>query len=130
MVRVFPILFIIERMMKLTKFSPAFYIGSISIGTVEGASCVNLGNNLPSNFTNYKKHNQGFGNISGDQANVHDILASLEEKDTSDVFGYEKEENEETLEINQMVKELMMNSELNIQEEGADANESTDLSSE
>ncbi|WP_053365138.1 hypothetical protein [Bacillus sp. FJAT-27245] len=83
----------------MTKFSPAFFIGKITIGTVEGASCVNLGNNLPSGFTSYKKHSQGFGTVSGDNADIHDLFASLEERETKDAFNFEVGEDscQETL---------------------------------
>ncbi|WP_142752244.1 hypothetical protein [Neobacillus piezotolerans] len=83
----------------MNKFSPAFFIGKITIGTVEGASCVNLGNNLPSGFTSYKKHSQGFGTVSGDNADIHDLFASLEERDTHDSFNYElgEESGQDTL---------------------------------
>ncbi|MDK2599680.1 hypothetical protein QO179_12460 [Bacillus stercoris] len=38
---------------------------------------------------NYKKQNQGFGSISGDHNDIHDILATIEENGTQDAFHYE-----------------------------------------
>lgn len=61
----------------MTSLSPTFFIGNIRIGTVEGASCVNLGNNLPSNFNNYKKQNQGFGSIHGNGNDIQGIRSLL-----------------------------------------------------
>lgn len=78
----------------MKKFSPSFFIGTISIGTVEGASCVNLGNNFPTGFVSNKKHNQGFGSIAGDHNDIDGIMASLEEKDINDSFSYGLNENE------------------------------------
>ncbi|MDR6997630.1 hypothetical protein [Neobacillus niacini] len=46
--------------------SPTFHIGTIKIGTIEGASCFSIGNNFIEDFKNSKKHNQGLGNIHGD----------------------------------------------------------------
>ncbi|WP_442599905.1 hypothetical protein [Neobacillus sp. D3-1R] len=107
----------------MNRFSPSFFIGSISIGTVEGASCVNLGNNLPSGFTNFKKHNQGFGNISGDHTNVHDILASLEENDSDDMFRNELGNETDFSDISQIAQDLMMNNDLDIKEQNHSENE-------
>jgi hypothetical protein len=64
-----------------------FSIGDIHIGTIEDASAVNFGNNFPTNFRSHKKVNQGFGNILGNQNDIHDILSSLEEKDISEVYN-------------------------------------------
>lgn len=103
-------------MLTLKRFSPSFFIGTISIGTVEGASCVNLGNNLPSGFVNYKKQNQGFGSISGDNNDIHDILATLEENDINDAFHYgiDHEKDEQT---NSKIANEMVNTELEIEEQ-------------
>lgn len=64
-----------------------FRINDIHIGTVEDASVVNFGNNFPTNFRSMKKHNQGFGNIVGNENDVHDILSFMEEKDVVEVFN-------------------------------------------
>ncbi|MDO7345530.1 hypothetical protein Q5O02_05175 [Bacillus stercoris] len=101
----------------MKRFSPSFFIGSISIGTVEGASCVNLGNNLPSGFVNYKKQNQGFGSISGDHNGIHDILATIEENGTQDAFHYEgglQGKNEQVL---GQIEQEMLASGLDIEEQ-------------
>lgn len=103
-------------MSELKRFSPSFFIGTISIGTVEGASCVNLGNNLPSGFVNYKKQNQGFGSISGDHHDIHDILATLEETDIRDTFTYDKKLLDQEDEMSKVAKE-MLDAELEITEE-------------
>lgn len=59
-----------------TLLSPTFYIGHIRIGSVEGASCVNLGNNWPTDFDNYKKHTQGFGEVGGGSQPVNGSTVS------------------------------------------------------
>ncbi|UYP05792.1 hypothetical protein [Priestia megaterium] len=64
-----------------------FSIGDIHIGTIEDASAVNFGNNFPTDFRSHKKVSQGFGNILGNQNDIHDILSSLEEKDISEVYN-------------------------------------------
>lgn len=69
------------------KLSPSFTIGTISIGTIEGASSVSFGNNFPTGFKNHKKHNQGFGNIFGDENDIRDILSQLDEEDVFEVFN-------------------------------------------
>lgn len=68
-------------------FSPTFIIGHIRIGTVEGASCVNLGNNWPTDFTSHKKHNQGFGSVDGDNNRIQGIRAYLDDADLLDMFN-------------------------------------------
>ncbi|RKN86398.1 hypothetical protein [Paenibacillus ginsengarvi] len=62
-------------------FSPNFVIGHIEIGTVEGASCVNMGNNFPSNFQSNKKHNQGFGDVSGNNNQLSGTKSTLDDSD-------------------------------------------------
>ena len=49
--------------------SPTFHIGTIRIGSIEGASCFSIGNNFIEDFKNSKEHNQGLGNIHGDRNN-------------------------------------------------------------
>jgi len=66
--------------------SSIFTIGDIHIGTIEDASAVNFGNNFPTDFTSNKKHNQGFGNILGNENDIHDIQSLMEEKDAVDVY--------------------------------------------
>lgn len=67
--------------------SPVFAIGTIHIGHVEGASCVNLGNNWPTNFRSYKKHNQGFGNVHGDNNVLGGLRSLLNDPDTYDMMS-------------------------------------------
>ncbi|AXI28868.1 hypothetical protein CIB87_07540 [Priestia megaterium] len=69
-----------------------FSIGDIHIGTIEDASAVNFGNNFPTNFRSHKKVSQGFGNILGNQNDIHDILSSLEEKDISEIYNEGQDE--------------------------------------
>ncbi|MGG3470313.1 hypothetical protein ABES02_22860 [Neobacillus pocheonensis] len=57
--------------------SPTFHIGTIKIGSIEGASCFSIGNNFIEDFKNNKKHNQGLGNIHGDRNNLAHTNASL-----------------------------------------------------
>ncbi len=67
--------------------SPNFFIGSIKIGTIENASCFNLGNNFPSHFLSHQKLNQGFGSINGDHNDIKDILSRLDDCDGIDMFN-------------------------------------------
>jgi hypothetical protein len=57
--------------------SPTFHIGTIKIGSIEGASCFSIGNNFIEDFKSSKKHNQGLGNIHGDRNNFAHTSASL-----------------------------------------------------
>lgn len=67
--------------------SPNFLIGSIKIGAIDGASCLNMGNNFPSNFSSHKKQNQGFGSIIGDHNDIKDILSRLDDSDVLDMYN-------------------------------------------
>lgn len=71
----------------MPELSPVFFIGSVRIGTVEGASCVNLGNNLPVGFQSYKKQNQGFGSISGDNNDISELCSALKDTNTIDMLN-------------------------------------------
>jgi hypothetical protein len=77
--------------------SPGFVIGSIRIGTIQDASCVNFGNSFPSDFTSQKKQNQGFGTISGDHNDIHDILSRLLERETTEIFYDQPADNGDEL---------------------------------
>ena len=57
--------------------SPTFHIGTIRIGSIEGASCFSIGNNFIEDFKNSKEHNQGLGNIHGDRNNFAHSSSSL-----------------------------------------------------
>lgn len=57
--------------------SPTFHIGTISIGSIEAASCFSIGNNFIEDFQSSKKHNQGLGNIHGNRNNFSRMSASL-----------------------------------------------------
>lgn len=72
--------------------SPVFAIGTIHIGQVEGASCVNFGNNWPTNFRSYKKHNQGFGSVSGNNNVMSSLRSLLNDPDTYDMMSVPNDE--------------------------------------
>lgn len=61
--------------------TPIFFIGEIKIGTVSDASCINIGNNWPTQFESHKKHNQGFGSIIGDNNAIDNIRTLLNDPD-------------------------------------------------
>lgn len=67
--------------------SPVFVIGQIRIGSVEGASCINLGNNRPSHFRSEKKHVQGFGTVSGDNSKIEGARTALNDSDFIDMLN-------------------------------------------
>ena len=71
----------------MDNLSPVFFIGSIRIGTVEGASCINLGNNLPVGFQSFKKQNQGFGSISGDNNDISELCSVLKDTNMVDMLN-------------------------------------------
>lgn len=75
--------------MSASWFSPNFAIGHIRIGSVQGASCVNMGNNFPTNFQSQKKHNQGFGEISGSRNHISGARAFLDDSDFMDSLSGE-----------------------------------------
>ncbi|WP_404332795.1 hypothetical protein [Mesobacillus maritimus] len=96
----------------MKSLSPTFFIGSIRIGTIQDASCVNFGNNFPTDLTSQKKQNQGFGNISGDHNDIHDILSRLTEKDKTEIFTESPtDSNPEWLE------EMIKNQQVDIQQD-------------
>ncbi|MEA3321806.1 MAG: hypothetical protein U9Q88_17590 [Bacillota bacterium] len=70
----------------MSDYSPNFFIGSIRIGVVESASCINMGNNYPSQFQSHKKHNQGVGNISGDENDIHGTKSQVSDSSFIDLF--------------------------------------------
>ncbi|MCM3616589.1 hypothetical protein M3936_03235 [Sutcliffiella horikoshii] len=77
----------------MSHYSPNFFIGSIRIGVVESASCINMGNNYPTQFQSNKKHNQGVGNISGDDNDIHETKSHV--SDSSGVDILEQTDNTE-----------------------------------
>ncbi|KMJ58340.1 hypothetical protein AB685_10590 [Bacillus sp. LL01] len=70
----------------MSHYSPNFFIGSIRIGVVESASCINMGNNYPSQFHSQKKHNQGVGNISGDENDIHGTKSQVSDSSLIDIL--------------------------------------------
>lgn len=70
-----------------TTFDQTFHINTITIHTVEGASCVNIGNNFPAGFESYKKHTQGFGSISGNDNTIEGLKSLLHDHSLLDAFS-------------------------------------------
>jgi hypothetical protein len=91
------------KLMTTLLFSPQFVIGSIRIGTIQGASCLNMGNNFPTNFTSNKKTNQGFGNVTGDHNTLRDARSLVEDMDMVDMVNETNAQLPEWLE--QMMRE-------------------------
>lgn len=85
----------------MDNLSPIFFIGNIRIGSVEGASCINLGNNLPIGFQNFKKQNQGFGSITGDNNDISELCSILKDTNMIDMLN-----KSDTDEIPEWVKKL------------------------
>ncbi|KUO77625.1 MAG: hypothetical protein APF77_19930 [Clostridia bacterium BRH_c25] len=71
----------------MPNLSPLFFIGNIRIGSVEGASCINLGNNLPVGFQSFKKQNQGFGSITGDNNDISELCSVLKDTNMIDMLN-------------------------------------------
>lgn len=86
----------------MVDLSPTFYIGTIHIETIEGASCLNMGNNLPIGFQSYKNQNQGFGSISGNNNTIQDLRSMLRDYSKTDIEGQNGQED-----IPDWVKELI-----------------------
>lgn len=75
----------------MTLLSPNFFIGSIRIGIVEGASSVNFGNHAASGIESYKKQNQGVGNICGDGNELEGMRALLSDSAVMDMLIHSKQ---------------------------------------
>lgn len=71
----------------MDNLSPIFFIGTIRIGSVSGASCVNLGNNLPTGFQSFMKQNQGFGSITGDNNDISELCSVLKDTNMVDMLN-------------------------------------------
>lgn len=76
----------------MSYLSPIFLIGHISIGSIEDASCVNIGNNLPVGFEAYRKQNQGFGEITGDHNDIKEIESKLRDSHVLDMLNQSEEQ--------------------------------------
>ncbi|KGP74072.1 hypothetical protein [Pontibacillus yanchengensis] len=87
--------------------SPNFFIGTIRIGTVEGASCVNFGNNAPSHFESYKKHSQGFGSITGDGNKTEGVRSLLQDAAFMDMMTNQGPKSEQPEWVQQWMKKKM-----------------------
>ncbi|UAL48865.1 hypothetical protein [Sutcliffiella horikoshii] len=87
----------------MSDYSPNFFIGSIRIGVVESASCINMGNNYPSQFQSHKKHNQGVGNISGDENDIHGTKSQVSDSSFIDMF----EQSDDTQELPQWLQNVI-----------------------
>ncbi|WP_040340500.1 hypothetical protein [Fictibacillus macauensis] len=70
----------------MSSLNPNFFIGTFRIGSVEGASCINMGNNFPVNFKSHKKQNQGLGTISGDNNQFDGLRTLLDDADVIDML--------------------------------------------
>lgn len=77
--------------------SPQFVIGSIHIGSVENASCINMGNNWPTGFESHQKLTQGFGSVSGDRNVVSGVRSLLNDSDFLDMLNISESEAPEWL---------------------------------
>ncbi|MBE1445620.1 hypothetical protein [Paenibacillus sp. OAS669] len=77
--------------------SPQFVIGSIRIGSVENAACINMGNNWPTGFESHQKLTQGFGSVSGDRNAVSGIRSLLHDSDFLDMLNVSDSEVPEWL---------------------------------
>nr|WP_245807665.1 hypothetical protein [Halobacillus massiliensis] len=86
--------------------SPNFFIHTIRIGTVEGASCVNFGNNAPNGFESYQKLNQGFGSISGDNNSIEGLRSLLNDSAILDML-INSEEHQLPEWTQEMIKEKL-----------------------
>ncbi|WP_281974500.1 hypothetical protein [Halobacillus litoralis] len=66
--------------------SPNFFIGNIRIGTIENASCLNMGNNVPNGFESHQKLNQGFGTVHGDGNTLEGLRSILSDSAILDMM--------------------------------------------
>ncbi|MGR9048530.1 hypothetical protein ACQ4XT_07880 [Halobacillus faecis] len=82
--------------------SPYFFIGNIRIGTIENASCLNMGNNIPTGFESHQKHNQGFGNVFGDGNTLEGLRSILSDSAILDLMSQDNDQ-----EIPEWVQKLM-----------------------
>lgn len=71
--------------------APTFIIGQIKVGSVEGASCINVGNNYPAGFMSHKKQNQGLA-VSGDHNQFKEVEAMLENANAVELIGSQGED--------------------------------------
>ena len=85
--------------------APNFFIRNFTIHSVEGASCVNIGSNRPIGFTSFKKHNQGFGSISGTHNTIDGIKTVLNDQSLFDMF---QDSNIEDMAWVKEIKELVI----------------------
>ncbi|MEW9699902.1 hypothetical protein [Paenibacillus sp. SI8] len=69
--------------------SPTFIIGSIRIGSVQSASCINMGNNWPTDFQSNQKTVQGFGSVEGDHNQLVGTRSLLNDSDFLDMLNVE-----------------------------------------
>jgi hypothetical protein len=77
--------------------SPTFVIGSIRIGSVESASCINMGNNWPTDFQSNQKSVQGFGSVAGDNNQLVGTRSMLNDSDFLDMLNVDDGETPEWL---------------------------------
>jgi hypothetical protein len=77
--------------------SPTFLIGSIRIGSIESASCLNMGNNWPTSFESNQKTVQGFGSVAGDNNHLAGTKSFLNDSDFLDMLNVHENEVPEWL---------------------------------
>lgn len=66
--------------------APVFIIGSINIGVISEASCLNIGENNLDGFSSYKKQNQGFGTVHGKGHRFEHLKTLLNDPDEIDMM--------------------------------------------
>ncbi|MRH44498.1 hypothetical protein GH741_17780 [Aquibacillus halophilus] len=80
-----------EKKTASSPFSPVFHFKEFKVGTLENASTINFGNNYPTNFKGYKKHNQGLGTIDGNNNDIHDLKSHMNLKYLMDMILEDKD---------------------------------------
>lgn len=101
--------------------SPNFFIKTFTIHSVEGASCVNIGTNRPIGFTSFKKHNQGFGSVSGSHNTIDGIKTLLNDESLFDLF---RDSTNEDMAWAKEIRDLVISKVMNYLEEAGEAEDS------
>ncbi|AZU61615.1 hypothetical protein [Neobacillus mesonae] len=101
--------------------SPNFFIKTFTIHSVDGASCVNIGTNRPIGFTSFKKHNQGFGSVSGSHNTIDGIKTLLNDESLFDLF---RDSTNEDMAWAKEIRDLVISKVMNYLEEAGEAEDS------
>ncbi|ADG82978.1 hypothetical protein [Thermincola potens] len=64
-------------------------INTLRIADVDTGSAVAIGSNYFNDWRTHSKVNSGFGRLSGDCNAFHDLIASVEDPDSVDMFSEE-----------------------------------------